>query len=153
MSNDPLHALVGKTVTRIRRSEDLLIFYTQEGPVYVMHHDQDCCENVIIEDIEGDLEDLLGLIVQAETCSSGFEQALRVAAPEKLKSEVGADSFTWTFYRISSNKGGVVIRWFGESNGYYSESVDFHEAGSDEWGVPDLKTLEQVNMTEIPATA
>jgi hypothetical protein len=37
------------------------------------------------------------------------------------------DSYTWSTYYFSSDTGFVRVRWFGESNGYYSEGVSFEE--------------------------
>lgn len=117
----PFETLVGKTLTEVTGTagDGEMTFKTDSGEVFVLYHEQDCCESVSIDDIEGDLADLIGApIVLAEEASNMPEPE----APEY------ADSFTWTFYRIATAKGFVVVRWYGESNGYYSESVSFAQA-------------------------
>lgn len=115
--------LKGLTLKRVERLPDESIdFEVDDGRVFSMCHEQDCCESVTIDDICGDLQDLVGSpILQAEEVSN--------EPPAKPKSEeVYCDeSETWTFYKLATIKGAVTIRWYGTSNGYYSESVDFKE--------------------------
>ena len=105
---------------KVNASNNEIVFTCASGNIFKMHHIQDCCESVTIEDICGDLNDLVGSIVlNAEESTSGEN-------PEGVKPDY-QDSFTWTFYKIDTTKGSVTIRWYGDSNGYYSESVDFEQ--------------------------
>jgi len=95
---------------------DQIIFTDSYGWRYVMEHAQDCCEIVYIDDICGDVNDLIGsplLLVEESTNTND---------PARSDSD---SSHTWTFYRMTTIKGSVTIRWFGSSNGYYSERVSF----------------------------
>lgn len=115
--------LKGKTLIKIKggKGSKELNFYTKEGAIYQLYHSQDCCESVEIVDICGDLEDLIGNpLLQAE-------EIISQENPPGYKSEDYQESFTWTFYKLATIKGSVTIRWYGESNGYYSESVDFRK--------------------------
>jgi hypothetical protein len=111
--------LVGKTLTYVDKvGDEKLVFTTNEGEVYTLYHERECCEDVWIEDICGDLDDLLDAPIRVAEKTSNHDG-------EPLYSE---DSFTWTFYKLDTAKGGVTIRWYGQSNGYYSESVTFEKA-------------------------
>lgn len=115
-----LTPLLGKTLEKIVTTDikDEITFHCDDGTKYRLYHSQDCCESVTIEDITGDLDDLIGSpILVAEEFTSNDN-------PEGITKEY-QDSFTWTFYKLATVKGWVDIRWYGESNGYYSESVDF----------------------------
>jgi len=103
---------VAKTVTNNNNLE--LTFDLENGQTARFYHEQECCESVSIEEVHGDLNDLVGQeIVQAEFVR------------EDVKLEDDYESATWTFYKFATNRGSVTVRWYGTSNGYYSQSVDF----------------------------
>jgi len=110
--------MIGATMASVvNNGNDELIFNAQDGRAWRMYHYQDCRESVSIDDIVGDLEDLVGVeMLEAYEADSGD------AGPQ---GEYRPDSYTWTFYRFRTIKGTVTVKWYGESNGYYSESVDF----------------------------
>lgn len=112
--------LVSVEVDRDPNHENRIEFVTDKGERYSMYHSQDCCESVTIDDICDDLNDLVGSPVTLAEEVSNPE-----GMPEAGDRDAGDGSHTWTFYRFATAKGTVSIRWFGTSNGYYSESVEF----------------------------
>lgn len=113
-----LSKLVGKIIfsTEGKKQDESFTIKTECGMVFDFYHEQDCCEEVYLEEIIGDLDDLIGFqVVMAEEVSNADE-------PVDTKAE-HYDSYTWTFYRIATEHGLVVLRFLGESNGYYSEGV------------------------------
>jgi hypothetical protein len=107
--------IVGKTMTRAEKTthqgEDALVLEDEAGTVYTFAHSRDCCENVNIESITGDLADLIGVPLWLA------EEA------EQRGGEEDDASSTWTFYKFATSKGYVDVRFYGTSNGYYSEGV------------------------------
>jgi hypothetical protein len=134
--------LVGKTLKDVHGSEgeDAIFFLTIDGVGYVMQHNQDCCESVTIESIVGDLQDLIGtpILVAEERINAERDGKRYGTVPDfiyieawKAKQDYVPDSETWTFYTFRTIKGSVDIRWYGSSNGYYSESADFERMASE----------------------
>jgi hypothetical protein len=106
--------LLGRTLYRVSADEAELTLYLSDTNYVRFSHHQDCCESVYIEDICGDLNDLVGApLVEAEEVSNYDDGPLGEYE----------ESYTWTFYRFRTRKGSVTVRWYGSSNGYYSESV------------------------------
>ena len=115
--------IVGKTFTKIEKVGvggyvEELLFSTEEEQ-FKMYHDQDCCESVYLEDVIGDLNDLIGkpILMAYEASSDNVEN----------DPDLEGDSQTWTFYHLATIKGSVTLRWVDSSNGYYSESVTFEK--------------------------
>lgn len=111
--------LVGRTLCKVTATDDEMRLYLTPDNYVCFYHRQDCCESVYIEDICGDLDDLVGAeIIFAEEVSG------ETPALSSDFEEYEPDSYSWTFYRFQTTKGSVDVRWYGESNGYYSEEVD-----------------------------
>ena len=106
--------ILGKTMRRAWRGEywgnDALYFEQEDGVQFVLTHIQECCEDVEIESIDGDLDDLIGapILMAEETIKEGGDPL---------------ESSTWTFYKFATVKGYVTVRFLGWSSGYYSERV------------------------------
>ena len=143
--------LKGRTITDIRglkSGSEHIEFDTVDGEGkykgYGLTYYQDCCASCSVEEIHGDVEDLLNSpILLAEEVSSTEPTDEMKAARAKEKADAEAkdeyysdyqyESETWSFYKLATIKGSVTIRWYGSSNGYYSETATFHELGKDRW--------------------
>lgn len=116
--------LRGKIITQIlENSHDRISFKTSDGTIYLLWHDQDCCENVSIIKTDGNISDLIGaeIIEATEIISNEIPIGL-------TDSSYCDESNTWTtFILVSAHGHRVVIIWHGSSNGYYSESVSFDQ--------------------------
>lgn len=109
-----LDFLIGKKIRNVYVSEDEVIFRlnnneTNETITYTFTHFQECCENVFIEEIEGDLNNLC------------FETILDAEIFERHEDEFLSQTFTILKFRTKRDSYSVM--WKGESNGYYSESI------------------------------
>ena len=109
--------ILGKTFTEIiglQQDSYEVVFKVNDREYFKMHHYQDCCESVLVEDVVGNIDNLLN------TPILGYEV-------KSFDDDNASESATFTFYTLRTIKGYVDIRWYGESNGYYSEEVDFEQ--------------------------
>ena len=112
--------LQGRVLCKVvNLDNDELRFHLTEDHYVRMYHMQDCCESVSIEDIVGNLDDLVGTPLLLVEEVSNYEQEEQTVDEDDCYG-----SETWTYYRFRTIKGSVDIRWYGTSNGYYSEGVD-----------------------------
>lgn len=106
-----MDSMIGQKVLSISKSFDAL-HLELENHRCVFEHIQDCCESVTLEDWEYYEEDFQNAVIHdIEWVSNDDPDA--------------CESGTWTFLKIRTSKGYAWFRWYGTSNGYYSEGVDF----------------------------
>jgi len=133
--------LLGKVIIKIElvrdntKTDDLIRFYLSNGEIYDQYHENDCCECVRIEDINGDLNDLrFDPLLQAEETTQNDPDA--------------SESGTWTFYKFATKNGYVTIRWYGSSNGYYSETSSINKS-DDSISIKELRDYKLCKIEEI----
>jgi len=107
--------LKGKTIRSVlglkKHSKEVVI--TVEGnQELVMNHFQCCYESVLVSQIDGDINDIIGETV--------------TMAEESIVTGSDGPDYHWTatFYKLATRKGYLTFTWNGQSNGYYSERVD-----------------------------
>lgn len=108
-----LENIIGATIQSITGAKvgsGMITFRTDRG-ILELYHGQCCCEDVCVEDINGDVSDMIGGIVSVADERVGEE------------TESGWGRSLHTFYEIRTTKGDMNIRWPGKDNGYYSVSV------------------------------
>lgn len=114
-----LSELIGKTFTSVINNGEI-VFSLEDGKQFRLGHIQDCCEDVWLEDVVGDLSDLENTPILASESVDNNDNRL----PEDVSID---DSYTWSYYNFRTIKGSVQVRFFGTSNGYYSETADLYE--------------------------
>jgi hypothetical protein len=124
MKDVKFEILKGMTIKEIKvnqqnSEEDNILFITVDNRgnerIFKMYHGQECSEDVRIKDVCGDVNVLI-------------DSEIIIAEERIVESEQSEEGhITSTFYTLGTAKGYLDISWFGESNGYYSESVDFVE--------------------------
>jgi hypothetical protein len=123
-SIDP-SVVIGITFSKVENLGDSLRLTTHivdehgklvEGSLRIEHH-QDCCEEVTLDEVSGELE----WLVDAPITHASLEKSNEGEAKSKYD-----ESFTWSFVKLTTIKGSVDLKFYGTSNGYYSESVDFY---------------------------
>ena len=114
--------MIGKVFTSVTgEAGSYEMVFSNGVDTFRFYHEQDCCESVSIEDIVGDISDLIGSeILMAEEVSGCIPEGF-------VESEYEAHE--WTFYKFATIKGYVDVRWFGTSNGYYSTAVSLSVNG------------------------
>ena len=111
--------LIGLVIDRIEgleKQSDEVRIYTKCGRAFKFYHIENCCESVYLCDFE--VDEIIGAeIIAADELTNS----------ESMQPDTSTESWQWTFYRINTTNGELWMRWLGESNGYYSEDVDFAE--------------------------
>ena len=111
-STSKFEQIQGMTITAVvyKEADESLLIHLNTHVLEMIHH-QNCCETVYLADVVGSFEDLIGY-------------PLLEVSESTVNTESEDKSSTASYYNFKTVKASVQLRWVGESNGYYSETVD-----------------------------
>lgn len=109
-----------KDVQFVHKYSDEVVITFEDDSQLTFSHDQECCETVSLEDYEYSYKDLKGSVLRT----------IEVRTKNKEVENISEESYMWTFYNIVTSKGDLHMRWYGQSNGYYSVGVNIKY-----WGI------------------
>lgn len=112
-----LEKFEGKTISTIvgaeEDSQEVTFEFTNGEKATFMHY-QDCCEDVHLADILGDIKSLIGApLTYAKIATNQHSEGICESTTE-----------TYYIFKTDNDPCGVTFLWRGESNGWYSEDVD-----------------------------
>lgn len=111
--------LIGESIRAIEKFDDqrVIVRLRTGWQSFIFFHDQDCCE--LVELREANMDGIIGKVICA--VSAEVDHNLPEGAEQM-------ESFTNTTFTFKTEDGSVgTLRFLGQSNGYYSESVEFAE--------------------------
>lgn len=118
---DPSEKLKGKVLEswQCNFSDELVLYFTDDS-CGTFFHSQECCESVSITSTEleiSKLDECLGKVL------TSYCEDIDYNTTQDISWHI--DPFTNTTQIFNFEGVELKIKWVGESNGYYSESVDF----------------------------
>lgn len=113
--------LRGQTIRAITQLDDDQLIVRTDAAEFVVQHEQECCESVAITHKIGDPTALVG-----HTVTLAEEDNPDSPPPGWDPNHSYNASHTWSVFILEAGGHRVEFWWLGESNGYYSETVNVY---------------------------
>lgn len=107
------HCLIGKTIKEVKIADDkkAILFATEDGDI-IAKTDGDCCSSTWIEHIE-----LPAMGFPAKVAAAENIDMPDLGSPDEY------ESIAYYGFKITTDKGVIVIDYRNESNGYYGGNL------------------------------
>lgn len=110
----------------VSNDQDAIYFELENDTLVIFKHNRECCEEVNIKDIVGNLRDLIG------------EPLLEAEVVINENEGTRSDRQQNTFFKFTTCKANVNVSWFGTDNGYYSTTVSMRQVERSEVNQPSV---------------